>query len=113
MGSLLVDGRVEGNINVDVVSLRNSAQVFGNITCKSITIDPQVVISGKLNIHPKAPMVVDCDGNEVSDEDAAQVLILSLDPNIFLFSNHVLFTSLLVTLSMKLIFPGCNHIVIH
>jgi len=65
MGSILVDGRVEGNINVEVVSLRNRAQVFGNITCKSITIDPEVIIAGKLNINPKAPLVFDSNGNEV------------------------------------------------
>lgn len=69
MGSLLVDGRVEGNISVEVVCLRNRAQVFGNITCKSITIDPEVMISGKLNINPKAPMLIDSNGNEVCNND--------------------------------------------
>ena len=70
MGSLLVDGKVEGNINVDTVCLRNQAQVFGNITCKSITIDPEVTLAGKLNINPLAPKCIDCDGNEITDAEA-------------------------------------------
>jgi cytoskeletal protein CcmA (bactofilin family) len=72
MGSVLVDGKVVGNISVEVVCLRNKAEVYGNITCKSITIDPEVIISGKLNINPQAPKLFDSNGNEV--DESAQVV---------------------------------------
>lgn len=67
MGSLLIDGKLVGNINVKRVCLRGQAQVFGDITCKSLQMDPTVVVVGKLNVHPKAPMVIDSDGQEVKN----------------------------------------------
>lgn len=65
MASVLVDGKVVGNITADTVCLRNQAAVFGNITCKSITVDPEVTIVGEVNINPRAPQLFDMEGNEV------------------------------------------------
>jgi len=39
--------------------------VFGNITCKSITVDPEVTILGEVNINPQAPLLFDKDGKQV------------------------------------------------
>jgi type IV secretory pathway VirB10-like protein len=65
MKSLLIDGKLVGNVSVDRVCIRGQAQVFGNITCKSVQIDPTAIIVGTLNVHGGAPKVIDSDGNEV------------------------------------------------
>lgn len=62
MGSVLVDGKVVGNISVERVTLRGEAVVHGNITCKSLTVDPTVIIVGSVNVHPQAPRCIDTDG---------------------------------------------------
>lgn len=65
MGSLFIEGKVVGNIAADTVYLQSQAEVFGNITCKSITVEPDVVIVGEVNINPKAPQKFDSEGKEV------------------------------------------------
>ena len=72
MGALLVDGKLVGDINVRRVCLRGNAQVFGNITCRSLQMDPSVVVVGTLNVHPDAPRRIDSEGNEVKDEPPPQ-----------------------------------------
>mmetsp|Transcript_14742 Transcript_14742/g.22227 ORF Transcript_14742/g.22227 Transcript_14742/m.22227 type:complete len:315 (-) Transcript_14742:152-1096(-) len=73
MGSLLVDGKIVGNINVGRVCLRGQASVFGDITCKSIQVEPTVVMVGKVNIHSEAPQRIDSDGNVVASVPETQV----------------------------------------
>lgn len=68
MKSLLIDGKLVGNVRVERVCIRGQAQVFGNISCKSIQIDPTVIMVGTLNVHGGAPKVIDSDGNEVKLE---------------------------------------------
>lgn len=62
MGSVLVDGKVIGNISVERLTLRGEAVVHGNITCKSLTVDPTVIIVGSANVHPQAPRCIDTEG---------------------------------------------------
>lgn len=69
MGSVLVDGKVVGNIAVDFVTLRANAHIHGDITCKALTVDPTVIIVGKLNINPYAPDKVDENGNPVNGDN--------------------------------------------
>lgn len=71
MGELVVDGKVVGNVNVEKVELRGNAQVHGSITCKSLTVDPDVMICGTLNVNPFAPEKVDTDGKLIVPEEAA------------------------------------------
>lgn len=62
MGSVLVDGKVIGNISVERLTLRGEAAVHGNVTCKSLTVDPTVIIVGSVNVHPQAPRRIDTEG---------------------------------------------------
>ncbi|CAM9494048.1 unnamed protein product, partial [Choristocarpus tenellus] len=63
---VVVDGKVVGNIVVERVRLRREAVVVGHITCKSLTMDPEVVVCGKFNVHPGAPGKFLLDGEEDS-----------------------------------------------
>jgi hypothetical protein len=42
--------------------------VHGNIMCKSLKVDPTVVIVGTLNVNPFAPSRVDPQGNIVAED---------------------------------------------
>ena len=48
------------------------ASVHGNITCKSLKVDPTVVIVGTLNVNPFAPSKIDPQGNIIADDQASQ-----------------------------------------
>jgi hypothetical protein len=51
--TILVEGKIIGNINdVESITLKESAVVFGNISCKSIETLPNSTIIGYLNIDP-------------------------------------------------------------
>ncbi|CAM9709230.1 unnamed protein product [Ectocarpus sp. 13 AM-2016] len=63
------DGTVVGNIQAERVRLRRSAIVIGNITCNSLSMDPDVSISGKLNVHIQAPSRLHLEGEEEAPED--------------------------------------------
>jgi cytoskeletal protein CcmA (bactofilin family) len=52
---IIVDGTIVGDIVVQKVTLRGHASVQGAITCKSLSMDPHVVVVGALNVHPAAP----------------------------------------------------------
>jgi hypothetical protein len=41
------------------------AFVHGDITCKSLRVDPTVRLCGKLNVHKDVPMVLNKDGEPV------------------------------------------------
>lgn len=43
--------------------------MHGNITCKSLKIDPTTVIVGSINVNPFAPSKVDPLGNIVEDSE--------------------------------------------
>lgn len=66
VSSMLVEGKVTGNILVETLLLRGDAVVHGDVSCKSITIDPKVVICGNVNVHPQAPKFIDSNGNIVA-----------------------------------------------
>lgn len=67
-GSVLLDGTVVGNIHVDILTLRGRAVVHGDITCRSLTVEPTVVICGRLNVHPAAPETIDVNGLVVQQQ---------------------------------------------
>lgn len=61
----VVGGKIIGNITVEKLVLRDKAQVFGNITAKTVKIDPDCVVIGKLNINPQAPELINEKGEIV------------------------------------------------
>lgn len=64
-------GKIVGNISVDRLVLRDKAQVFGNITAKTVKIDPDCVVIGRLNVNPQAPERINEKGEIVKDEPPA------------------------------------------
>lgn len=66
---VISDGTVIGDIQAERVRLRRSAVVVGNITCLSLSMDPDVSISGKLNVHLQAPSRLHLEGVEEAPED--------------------------------------------
>ncbi|KAJ1454957.1 polymer-forming cytoskeletal-domain-containing protein [Pelagophyceae sp. CCMP2097] len=67
MGDVVVFGKVMGSISVDRLELRASAAIYGNVACKSLRMDPSVVLVGTLNIHPFAPQNMDRNGELTAD----------------------------------------------
>mmetsp|Transcript_6677 Transcript_6677/g.6982 ORF Transcript_6677/g.6982 Transcript_6677/m.6982 type:complete len:230 (+) Transcript_6677:61-750(+) len=67
MNSVLIDGKVIGDIVVQRLCLRGQASVFGSITCRSLQIDPTVIVVGGLNVHPNAPKVIDSEGKIIAE----------------------------------------------
>lgn len=63
------DGTVLGDIQAEKIRLRRSAIVIGNITCISLSMDPDVSISGALNVHKEAPSKLHLEGEEEAPED--------------------------------------------
>jgi len=55
MGELIIDGKVKGNLSANKIELRAKAMVFGDIVCKSLTMDPTCVVVGNMNVHKDAP----------------------------------------------------------
>lgn len=54
VGSLTVEGKITGNIKAkDLVDLRSTAEVFGDINASKIKIEEGVVFVGKAEIKPK------------------------------------------------------------
>lgn len=64
-------GKIIGNIVVEKLVLRDKAQVFGNITAKTVKIEPDCVVIGRLNINPQAPELINEKGEIVKDDGAA------------------------------------------
>ncbi|TYZ64628.1 hypothetical protein PybrP1_012139 [[Pythium] brassicae (nom. inval.)] len=64
-------GKIVGNITVEKLVLRDKAQVFGNITAKTVKIDPDCVVVGRLNVNPQAPELINEKGEIVQTKGAA------------------------------------------
>ncbi len=73
MADLVVFGKVIGNINVDHLELCGAASIYGDVTCKTLLMDPTVVLVGTLNVNPFAPNLMDRHGDEVPPEGAGVV----------------------------------------
>lgn len=66
MAEMVVDGgKVIGNISVDRLTLLSKAAIHGDITCKSLAMEPAVSLIGKLNVNPFAPDGMDVNGERV------------------------------------------------
>lgn len=63
------DGTIIGDVQAEKIRLRRSAVVIGNITCISLSMDPDVSVSGKLNVHKEAPSRLHLEGEEEAPED--------------------------------------------
>jgi cytoskeletal protein CcmA (bactofilin family) len=75
MNELIVDGgRVVGDVQVEKVWLKGAAQVHGNITAKSVTMEGGTTVVGALNINPFAPEKVNNKGEllVIEEESKAQ-----------------------------------------
>lgn len=68
---IVSDGTIIGNIQAERVRLRRSAIVIGDVTCKSLTMDPDVSLSGKLNVHREAPNKLYLEGDEAPEDEVA------------------------------------------
>ena len=73
MADLVVFGKVIGNINVDHLELCGAASIYGDVTCKTLLMDPTVVLVGTLNVNTFAPNLMDRHGDEVPPEGAGVV----------------------------------------
>lgn len=51
--------------------LRRSAIVIGDITCQSLSMDPDVSVGGKLNVHREAPQKLHLEGEEAPEDEVA------------------------------------------
>eukprot|EP00904_Undaria_pinnatifida_P003110 jgi/Undpi1/127/HiC_scaffold_1.g00127.m1 len=70
---IVSDGKIIGNIQAERVRLRRSAIVVGNVTCLSLSLDPDVSISGKLNVHKDAPLKLHLEGEEAPENEVESV----------------------------------------
>lgn len=53
-GSLVVEGKVTGNISAsDLIDLRSTAEMHGDITASKLKIDEGVIFVGKTDVQPK------------------------------------------------------------
>ena len=66
---IIEGGRLIGNIQVDKLILRAKASVHGNITSKTINIEPGCNIIGTLNVNPHAPDSMNLKGELVKVKD--------------------------------------------
>ena len=73
MNELIIDGgRVVGDIQVEKVWLKGAAQVHGNVTAKSLTMEGGTTVVGALNVNPFAPEKVNKKGELLVIEEEAK-----------------------------------------
>lgn len=68
---IVSDGTIVGNIEAERLRLRRSALVIGDVTCHSLSVDPDVSIRGKLNVHKDAPDKLYLEGEDSPEEEVA------------------------------------------
>lgn len=68
ISAVYVLGKIVGNIgNVEAVTLKSSACVHGDISCKTLEIEPGAVVVGEINVSPSdGSAVIDAGGNILS-----------------------------------------------
>lgn len=72
---MVMDGNVNGNISVDQLIAQGESVIHGNVTCRSLVIDPEVVIVGTLNVHKRAPENINFEGEIVNEPIAVRTVI--------------------------------------
>ncbi len=66
MKELVVDGGVlVGDVSVEKVTLRGKGRIHGDVTCKTIIVEPNCVMVGTLNVNPNAPEKIDVTGQAI------------------------------------------------
>lgn len=68
---IVSDGTIFGDIGAERLRLRRSAVVIGDVTCRSLSVDPDVSISGRLNIHREAPSRLRLEGEYTPEDEVA------------------------------------------
>lgn len=63
------DGTIIGDVESESLRLRRSAILIGGVTCQSLSMDPEVSISGKLNVHRKAPDRLHLEGDDAPEDE--------------------------------------------
>lgn len=64
ISTVLIEGKVVGNIKVESLTLRSTAIVHGDVTCKSLESSPAATIVGQLHVSPFLdPPYIDKYGN--------------------------------------------------
>jgi cytoskeletal protein CcmA (bactofilin family) len=72
VGSSIVEGKVNGNITAkDVIDLRSTAELFGDIQASKLKIEEGVVYVGKADVQPaeRRSTVGDASKRPVKEED--------------------------------------------
>lgn len=69
MNEVVVQGRVVGDIQVESLELKATAQIFGNITAKKLSMEGGATVVGQLNVNPYAPERVNTKGELAVDEE--------------------------------------------
>ena len=49
---VVIEGKVVGKITCDEIWIVKGGQFFGDITCRSIVVDPDCILVGPVNVHP-------------------------------------------------------------
>jgi hypothetical protein len=65
VGIVIVYGLLLGNVQASRCQLRAAGQIHGDITCKSMAMDPDVILIGSVNINPLAPNYIDHEGKVI------------------------------------------------
>ena len=65
IGIVIVYGLLLGNVQASRCQLRTAGQIHGDITCKSMAMDPDVILIGTVNVNPQAPNFVDHEGKVI------------------------------------------------
>lgn len=68
---IVSDGTIIGNIEAERLRLRRSAVVVGDVVCRSLSMDPDVSISGQLNVHKDSPGKLHLEGENAPEDEMA------------------------------------------
>lgn len=92
IGCMLVEGKVIGNINVESLTLTDTAVIHGDVSCRSINIVHNATIIGQLHISAFDPLpVIDHVGNidatgtqrsQAQPPRPKKVILLIIDPQV-------------------------------
>jgi cytoskeletal protein CcmA (bactofilin family) len=75
LNEVLLDGVIRGNVEVQRVELRGTAQIYGNVSAKVFTMEPGTSVVGKLNVHNKAPLFINSEEEIVLEDETATEIV--------------------------------------
>lgn len=65
VGIVIVYGLLLGNVSASRCQLRAAGQIHGDVICKSMAMDPDVILIGTVNVNPMAPNYIDHEGKVI------------------------------------------------